>query len=100
MIRQFKMVLIAMIFTGVTASAQTTAPVKRSALILIEFQNDWIAPTGGINGQFKDREQFDSSINNAKLVLAEARKRLISSVFANISYASPSIFYKPYHQYA
>jgi nicotinamidase-related amidase len=85
MIRQFKMVSMAMIFTGLTASAQTTATIKKSALILIEFQNDWIAPTGGINGQFKDREQFDSSINNAKLVLAEARKRNMEVIYVTMT---------------
>lgn len=32
----------------------------KSALILIEYQNDWLAPTGGINSQFQDREQIDA----------------------------------------
>lgn len=48
---------------------------RNSALILIEYQNDWMAPTGSINPQFKDREQFDAAVANSAKVLAEARRR-------------------------
>ncbi|MFI8617256.1 isochorismatase family cysteine hydrolase [Acidovorax sp. NPDC077693] len=48
---------------------------RKSALILIEYQNDWVAATGSINPQFQDRKQFDDSVVNAKKVLAEARRR-------------------------
>ncbi len=47
----------------------------KSALILIEYQNDWLAPTGGINGQFRDREQIDTAVENSRKILAEARRR-------------------------
>lgn len=47
----------------------------KSALILIEYQNDWVAPTGSINPQFQDREQIETAIANAAKVLAEARRR-------------------------
>jgi len=47
----------------------------KSALILIEYQNDWLARTGSINPQFQDREQIDTAIANAAEVLAEARRR-------------------------
>lgn len=52
----------------------------RSALILIEYQNDWLAPTGGINGQFQDREQIDTAIANSKKVLEQARRRNIEII--------------------
>ncbi len=52
----------------------------RSALILIEYQNDWLAPTGGINGQFQDREQIDNAIANSKKVLEDARRRNIEII--------------------
>ncbi len=52
----------------------------RSALILIEYQNDWLAPTGGINSQFQDREQIDTAIANSKKVLEEARRRNIEVI--------------------
>ncbi|KMS74109.1 amidase [Streptomyces viridochromogenes] len=48
---------------------------KKSALILIEYLNDWLAPTGTINGQFQDREQVDAAVANSKEVLAEARRQ-------------------------
>ena len=47
----------------------------KSALILIEYQNDWLARTGSINPQFQDREQVETPITNAAKVLAEARRR-------------------------
>jgi nicotinamidase-related amidase len=49
-------------------------PPRQSALILIEYQSDWVAPTGSINPQFQDREQFDTSVANSTKVLAEARR--------------------------
>ncbi len=32
---------------------------SKSALILIEYVNDWLSPTGGIYPVFQDREQVD-----------------------------------------
>lgn len=46
---------------------------NNSALILLEYENDWLAPNGGINGQFQDREQFDTAIAHSKKILDEAR---------------------------
>jgi len=34
----------------------------KSALILIEYQNDWLASSGSINPQFQDREQIETAI--------------------------------------
>lgn len=48
---------------------------RKSALILIEYQNDWVAATGSINPQFQDRKQFDDAVANARQVLDEARRR-------------------------
>ncbi len=48
---------------------------RKSALILIEYQNDWVAATGSINPQFQDRKQFDDSVVNSLKVLTEARRR-------------------------
>ncbi|HEY0176302.1 MAG TPA: cysteine hydrolase, partial [Pedobacter sp.] len=76
--------IITMLFAGHMATAQTTTQ-KKSALILIEFQNDWMSPDGGINGQFKDREQFDTSIKNARLVLAEARKKGMAVIYVTMT---------------
>jgi nicotinamidase-related amidase len=50
-------------------------PDRQSALILIEYQNDWVATTGSINPQFQDREQFETSVTNSAKVLEAARRR-------------------------
>lgn len=57
----------------------------KSALVLIEFQNDWMAPDGGINAQFKDRAQFDSSKENAKKVLDAARSRNMEIIYVTMT---------------
>ncbi|MEM6380237.1 MAG: isochorismatase family cysteine hydrolase [Bacteroidota bacterium] len=44
------------------------------ALLMIEFQNDWLDPTSALNPFMKDRIQFKDSITNSKKVLAYARK--------------------------
>ena len=59
---------------SISVSTQTSESHK-SALILIEYQNDWVASTGSINPQFQDRKQFDDAVVNAGQVLAEARRR-------------------------
>ena len=48
---------------------------SKSALILIEYVNDWLSPTGGIYPAFQDREQVDTAIANSKIILEEARRR-------------------------
>ena len=53
--------------------------------ILIEFQNDWMAPDGGINAQFKDRDQFDASKANARKVLDEARGRGMEIIYVTMT---------------
>lgn len=44
----------------------------KTALILIEYVNDWLSPTGGIYPSFQDREQVDTAIANSKIALTEA----------------------------
>ncbi|HEY0297744.1 MAG TPA: cysteine hydrolase [Arachidicoccus sp.] len=80
--KQFKIsiTIISLFFTSFMASAQ-----NKKALILIEYQNDWIASTGTINSQFKDREQLETSIKNAQLVLAEARKRGMEIIYVTMT---------------
>lgn len=59
---------------------------SKSALILIEYVNDWLAPTGGINGQFQDREQFDKAVANSKIALAAARQRGMEVIHASLKF--------------
>jgi nicotinamidase-related amidase len=62
------------------------AAAEKSALILIEYVNDWLAPTGGINGQFQDREQFDAALANSKKVLEEARRRNMDVIHVTVRF--------------
>lgn len=52
----------------------------KSALILIEYQNEWLSPVSKLNGLIKDREQFDLSVKNARRVLDAARQGEIEEI--------------------
>ncbi|MBW4579531.1 MAG: hypothetical protein KME42_08165 [Tildeniella nuda ZEHNDER 1965/U140] len=51
---------------------------EQSALILIEFQQEWLDEDGKINHLMHDREQFHSAIAAAKQTLETARFRLFT----------------------
>jgi len=57
---------------------------SKSALILIEYQNDRLSPTDGINPTFQDREQLETAVTNSQRVLAEARRRGIEVIHASM----------------
>ncbi|MBB5533559.1 isochorismatase family cysteine hydrolase [Rhizobium giardinii] len=59
---------------------------SKSALILIEYVNDWLSPTGGIYPSFQDREQADTAIANSKIILAEARRRGMHVLHASLKF--------------
>jgi biuret amidohydrolase len=46
---------------------------KDSALVLIEYQNEWLDPTGKLRFLLKDMQQFDSAVAQSKLALQAAR---------------------------
>lgn len=47
--------------------------VQKSAFILIEFQHEWLDETGKLNRMMQDRQQFDDSIEQAKIMLLAVR---------------------------
>lgn len=51
-----------------------TEDIKKSALILIETQNEWMHPQGNLYKLIEDREMFDKSVANIESALAYARK--------------------------
>lgn len=59
---------------------------SKSALILIEYVNDWLSPTGGIYPVFQDREQVDTAIANSKIILEEARRRGMPVIHAALKF--------------
>ena len=58
----------------------------KSALILIEYVNDWLSPTGGIYPSFQDREQVDTAIANSKIAITEARRRGMHVIHASLKF--------------
>lgn len=48
--------------------------IKQSALLLIEFQNEWLSENGKLQHLFQDRQQFVDSIANAEQALLAARE--------------------------
>lgn len=54
--------------------------MNNAALILIEFQNEWLDPTGKLRFLLKDMAQFDASVAAAKQALAAARESGIKVV--------------------
>jgi hypothetical protein len=49
----------------------THSTLKNSALILIEFQNEWISVHGKLHHLFKKTSGFSASLKNAEHVLKE-----------------------------
>lgn len=59
---------------------------SKNALILIEYVNDWLSPTGGIYPAFQDREQVDTAIASSKIILEEARRRGLHVIHAALKF--------------
>lgn len=59
---------------------------SRSALIFIEYVNDWLSPTGGIYPSFQNREQVDTAIANSKIILGEAHRRGMHVIHASLKF--------------
>jgi nicotinamidase-related amidase len=47
--------------------------LNHSALLLIEFQNEWLSEQGKIHHLLSDKKQFEESVKQAKQALAAAR---------------------------
>lgn len=48
--------------------------IKKSALVLIEYQNEWLGEDSKLEHLMKDKKQFEDSKLNSKIVLEYARK--------------------------
>jgi nicotinamidase-related amidase len=57
---------------------------KQSALLLIEFQGEWLSPKGRLRPLLQDRQQFESAIRNATLALQTARKSGMNVIHAGM----------------
>lgn len=55
------------------ALARQTFDPKRTALVLIEFQREWLDPTGRLNSLMRDRTQFAGAVKAGSDLLKAAR---------------------------
>jgi len=62
--------------------------IQESALILIEFQNEWLTKNGKLNYLLSDAEQFSISLENAKNIIQSARKTKINIVHSGLSFTN------------
>lgn len=53
----------------------------KKALILIEYQNEWLLAKSKLNKLIEDREQFQKSVTNSKEVLLSSRESTIEVIF-------------------
>ncbi len=80
MMNRFVALLFAMVFcvaaaTPVDAEDAVMIDKARTALVFIEFQNEWVASEGTLRQLLvKDEEQFQTAIDNAARILEAARE--------------------------
>lgn len=60
--------------------------INNSALLLIEFQYEWMHPDGKLNPLFKDLEQFKLSKRQAERVLQAARLNRIHKIHSGLGF--------------
>lgn len=61
--------------------------MQNSALLMIEFQNEWLAKDGKLCGLFQDQELLQQAIKNAKLALDHAHKIHMPVVFTAMGFS-------------
>jgi nicotinamidase-related amidase len=60
---------------------------KRTAVLLIEFQKEWIENDGKINRLMEDRPQFDAAIEGGRALLALAREAGLTVIHSGLRFA-------------
>ncbi|MFQ1698970.1 cysteine hydrolase [Loktanella agnita] len=61
---------------------------KRTALVLIECQNEWLAPNGKLQAVIEDPTQFESAAKGALALLGIARKAQIPVAHVGLQFRS------------
>lgn len=65
-----------------------TIDPTRTAVLLIEFQKEWLEPDGKINGLMEDRPQFESAIEGGRELLAYAREKGLTVIHSGLRFAA------------
>lgn len=60
--------------------------IDQSALLLIEFQNEWLSEKGKLNRLFTDKEQFLSSVKNAESIINSARNGQVQVIHSGLHF--------------
>jgi nicotinamidase-related amidase len=61
---------------------------QNSALLLIEFQQEWLSKQGKLHHLFIDKEQFSSSVEAAKEVITAARHISLPIIHSGLHYSN------------
>lgn len=69
----FSIVILVSSTTHATESLSSQRAINNSALIMIEFQNEWLGKKAKLSKLMKDKKQFENSIRQAKRALDAAR---------------------------
>ncbi|TLS72612.1 isochorismatase family protein [Aliarcobacter thereius] len=73
MIKMFMLTLLIVINLYSKENKMQEIDTKSSALLLIEYQNEWLDKKSKLYGFMKDKKQFEASIKNSKEALEYAR---------------------------
>jgi nicotinamidase-related amidase len=65
-----------------------TIDPARTAVLLIEFQKEWLESDGKINGLMEDRPQFQSAIEGGRELLAYAREKGLMVIHSGLRFAT------------
>ncbi len=60
--------------------------ISRTAVLLIEFQKEWLEPDGKLNHLMTDREQFASSTEGGKTLLKMAREAGLTVIHSGLRF--------------
>lgn len=60
--------------------------LKDTAVLLIEFQNEWLIPSGKINRLMQDRSQFEKAIKGGRKLLKLSRERKLQIIHSGLRF--------------
>lgn len=82
--------MVIMVTMSVQHEENPVKPIdmKRAALVLIEFQHEWLAPDGKLQqGLIRDKEAFRAAVSAAGELVSHARERRWTIAHAGLSFA-------------
>lgn len=69
------------------SNGMKTIDLSRTAVILIEFQKEWLEKDGKINGLMEDRAQFEAAVNGGRELLDFARAKGMTIIHSGLRFA-------------